>query len=234
MNKSVAIHQPYLFPYIGYFQLINAADLFVLADSVNYIKGGWINRNRILVGGKEFIITMPLHKASQNKLIEEIDLKNDPEWNEKILKTISINYRKAPFYDIVFPLIQDVINSGISKVSDYNFHCIKSISDYLGIETEFKLMSKNYDVTDKKKEEIIFEVCTAENTGKYLNAVGGMELYTKEQFWQKDIELSFIKPNFRKYRQYGDEFIAGLSIIDVMMFNSQAEIADMLTDFEVI
>ena len=103
---KIAIMQPYFFPYLGYWQLMNIVDKFVIYDDVNYIKRGWINRNRILVEGKPFYIHVPVMKASQNKIINEMEVFVDSSLRKKELKTIELAYKKAPFFDSVYPLIK--------------------------------------------------------------------------------------------------------------------------------
>lgn len=102
---KIAVMQPYLFPYIGYFQLLNAVDMFVVFDDVNFIKKGWINRNNILVNRQKYLFTVPLKDASQNKLIKEVQIADDG-WQEKFLKTVAQSYKKAEFFDEAFALIE--------------------------------------------------------------------------------------------------------------------------------
>ncbi|HEY0111260.1 MAG TPA: WbqC family protein, partial [Fibrella sp.] len=124
---TLAIMQPYVLPYIGYIQLMNTVDTFVFYDDVAFINRGWVNRNRLLVNGKEYLFTIPLKEASQNKTIREIELANDPKWRGKLLKTIEQSYRKAPQYTVVMPMTERIINfqaenrSAVS-VADYIFH----------------------------------------------------------------------------------------------------------------
>ena len=112
---KVAIMQPYFFPYIGYFQLINLVDVFVVYDDVNYIKKGWINRNNILINKKSFLFSLPLQNMSQNKLINEIFLVEDTNWRISLLNTIQITYKNAPYFDEVYSLIEEIISYKINQ-----------------------------------------------------------------------------------------------------------------------
>ena len=131
---TLAIMQPYFFPYIGYWQLINAADTFVIYDDVNFIKKGYINRNSILLSGRPHVFTLKLIGASQNKLINEIEVGDN---SRKILKTIEMSYKKSPYFHIVFPIIKDILNNKEKKLAKFLGYSIKRISEYLEIDTRF-------------------------------------------------------------------------------------------------
>ncbi|MFT5214586.1 MAG: hypothetical protein ACI9WV_002317, partial [Patiriisocius sp.] len=138
---KIAIMQPYLFPYIGYFQMINAVDHFVFYDDVNFINRGWINRNRILVNGKDTFITVPLIKASQNKKINEINLFFDEKMKKKMILTIELAYKKAPYYNQVIEIIKKIVNADISNIGEYAANSIITLCNYLKIETSFSYSS---------------------------------------------------------------------------------------------
>ena len=168
---KLAIMQPYIFPYIGYFQLIKAVDKFVLYDDVNFINRGWINRNRILVNGTDSMFTIPLKDASQNKLINEIDVNWDDNWKSKFLKTIEQSYKKAPFYENVLPIIKktiDVQEVQFSKIVENN---LRLTCDYLDIRTEVISSSTVYQNTDKKAQKRILDICLQEKANHYINFV---------------------------------------------------------------
>jgi dipeptide/tripeptide permease len=223
--------QPYFFPYIGYFQLINAVDKFVIYDDVNFIKGGWINRNRILFNGEPLLINIQMQGASSFKKINEIKTGKN---KEKILSTITHSYRKAPFYDEVYPLVFDIINYNEDNLALYISNSIKDISKYLFIETDFILSSEIKKDNDLKAQEKILSICKLLCASKYYNAFGGQELYNKDEFAANNIDLKFIKSKLTAYKQFNNEFIQCLSIIDVMMFNSKAEIKEMLNQYEFV
>ena len=140
---KVAIMQPYFFPYIGYFQLIDSADIFVFYDDVNYIKRGWINRNRLLVNGKEKFFTIELSKQSQNKLINETEILADTKSFDELLKMIRLNYNRAPNFKATYSLIEYILRRPYKSISELAISSVTSISDYLSIDTEFKISSKS-------------------------------------------------------------------------------------------
>ena len=232
---KIAIMQPYLFPYIGYFQMINAVDTFVFYDDVNFIKRGWVNRNKILVNGNEKLFTIPLIDASQNKLINEIEINSNNKELNKLLNTISQNYKKAPHFEQVFPLIKGFLNLKQRFISEMAVDSIKEISKYLKIDTEFILSSEKFSETrGDEKEERLVSICQSLNASEYINAIGGAELYSKNTFFDNGIKLNFIQSNKITYNQYRNDFVPWLSIIDVLMFNSKIEINSMLNDYKLL
>lgn len=224
--------QPYFFPYIGYFQLINAVDKFIFYDDVNYINKGWINRNRILVNGKPTYITIDLSEASQNKLINEILFIDN---RKKISKSIMMAYKKAPYFNEIWPLIEDINNYPVKHISELAIFSIIKIAKYLDINTIFEQSSVLYSETKGlEKAERLKRICKINNALNYINPIGGIDLYGKDDFKISGIELQFIKSNNINYLQFSNEHIPWLSIIDVLMHNSVTEIQVMLNDFELI
>ena len=230
----LGIMQPYFMPYIGYLQLMNAVDKFVVYDDVNYINKGWINRNRILVNGQEHLFTIPLQDASQNKLINEISLSKDPKWRGKFLKTLEQAYKKAPFYFSAFAVTEKIINLDAEKVSDWICSSLWVLRDYLGMQVKIVPSSSIYQNTHLKAQERILDICKQENASHYINPIGGTELYDKNIFEQTDIQLSFIKSKSIEYPQFKNEFVPWLSIIDIMMFNDVATIQGFLNEYELV
>lgn len=223
--------QPYFFPYIGYFQLINAVDKFILYDDVNYIKKGWINRNRILLNNKEYLFTVPLLKASQNKFINEIEISQDVKWKSKLIKTVETSYRGAPAFDNVFPLINDIIENKEINLSGYIFYSLKKMCSYFDIKTQIVKTSKIYAAENLKGQDKIIKICIAENAGCYVNPIGGTEIYEQRKFNEKHLLLYFLKSGEIIYKQFKNIFIPWLSIIDVMMFNEQKVISEFLNKY---
>ena len=226
--------QPYLFPYIGYFQLINAVDKFVLFDDVNYINKGWINRNNILMNGRAHLFTFPLKEASQNKLICQIELMNDRNWKDKFLKTISQSYKKSEYYSDVFPVITEILNFESVNLSDYIYNSITKINNYLGIGTEIVKSSAKYNNCSLKAQNRIINICEQELAVTYINPIGGVDLYDKKMFAESGIDLFFLKTNSIEYKQYDNGFVPWLSIIDILMFNSRVEARALLNEYELI
>ena len=228
---KIGIMQPYLFPYIGYFQLINAVDKFVLLDDVNYINRGWINRNRILVNGEAQLLTIPLQDASQNKLIKDIDIHFDIHWKEKLLKTIAFSYKKAPYFNEVFPMIEAIIGYEEHNLSLYIHNSLIQICEYVGIITMIEPSSSKYLNGHLKADDKIIDICVQEKALHYINPIGGTELYDELKFLNFEIKLNFIKSEMIYYKQFKNDFVPWLSILDVLMFNSKLQTNEMLTKF---
>lgn len=230
----LGIMQPYFLPYIGYFQLINAVDKFVILDDVNYINRGWINRNRILVNGQEQLMTIPLVEASQNKHISEIKLVSDLKWKSKLLKTIEFNYKKAPCFKEVYPIIESIIMFEELNLSSYIYNSLLQICHYLDIHTVIETTSSKYENGHLKAAEKILDICLQEKAQIYINPIGGIELYDKLMFEKKEIQLNFFQTEKIEYKQFNNEFVPWLSMLDVLMFNSIDEINVMLDNYELI
>ena len=190
---KIGIMQPYFFPYIGYWQLINAVDKYVIYDDVNYIKGGWINRNRILINDKPSFINLKMNGSSPNKLIKEIHVSNDNRWKNKLLKSIELSYRKAPFFEMSFPIIEEIINHDEVNLSLYLENLIKRIAEYLEMNTEFVLSSNIEKDNSLKGQDKVIEICKSLGAKEYYNAIGGVELYSAENFNSYGIELRFLR-----------------------------------------
>jgi len=228
---KLAIMQPYFLPYIGYFQLIKAVNLFIIYDDVQFIKGGWINRNYILSNRNKSMFNLILKGASVNKLINEISVQTD---QNKLLKTIYHSYKKAPYFEFVYPLIENILDFEDKNLAKFIGNSIIHICNYLKIDTEIIYSSSMEKNDELKGQEKIIHICKLLNADTYINAIGGQDLYDKEAFKQSYIDLKFIKNNFTTYTQFKNEFIPGLSILDVMMFNSVEEINKMLDNYELL
>jgi hypothetical protein len=223
--------QPYLFPYIGYYQLLNCVETYIVYDDVNYIKSGWINRNYMLANGQKALFTLSLKKASPNKLINEIEIGNN---HKKLLKTIAQTYSKSPFYSDIFPLIEKLFTSNEKKLSFFLLKSLEIVIDYLNIKTNILLSSSLKKNTDLKGQDKVIDICQCLGADSYINAIGGMKLYSKEKFLKEGIDLSFLKTFDIYYQQYKNEFIKNLSMIDVLMFNSPEDIKKYLHMFELV
>ena len=231
---KLGIMQPYFLPYIGYWQLINAVDKYVVYDDVNFIKGGWINRNRILLNGEVKYINIPMLGASSNKLINEIGVNHDSQIMKKTLKMFASAYEKAPYYKQGYELFNEILNCEEEILSEYILNSMKVICRYLDIDTELILSSDiNKDCTLKAQDKVL-HICQLLHATEYYNAVGGQTLYSFEKFRERDIALNFLKTDEICYNQFGGMTQSNLSIIDVIMFNSKDEISEMLNKYSLI
>lgn len=231
---NLAIMQPYFLPYIGYWQLVNAVDTFVLLDDVSFIKKGYINRNSILLNGKSHLFTIPIEKISQNKLIKDTKLKFNNKDKENFLKTIIMGYKKAPYFSYVYPILEDIIFNDDNDLTSYIKYSIDKVNSYLDIKTEILISSQINKNNTLKSQDRIIEINKLLNASHYINAIGGQNLYDKTVFKQNGIELNFIKTKPYNYVQYDKNFVSALSIIDVLMFNSKDEVQVMLDDYILI
>lgn len=215
----LAIMQPYFFPYIGYFQLIAAVDLFVIYDNIKYTKKGWINRNRMLQNGQDAMFTLPLKADSDSLDICQRELAAGFN-KEKLIRQLSGNYRRAPYYVQTFPLIEEIIHYEDSNLFRFLQHSIARTRQHLGISTKIGVSSNiaiDHALTNQDK---VIALCVAVGATSYLNPIGGKELYSKSAFADAGINLEFIQSKPFEYAQYDQQFVPWLSIIDVMMFNS--------------
>ncbi len=231
---TIGIMQPYIFPYIGYFQLINSVDKFIIYDDVAYINKGWINRNNILINGKASMFTLPLINASQNRLIKEIEIDNPEAWSKKFFKTIEQSYKKAPFYQETLAILTQVFQSDPANVAELCTTSLKITCQYLGIKTEIVDSSVIYNNQHLKAQERILDICIQEKADHYINPIGGMAIYDKQLFADNKILLNFIKSKPVQYKQFSNEFVPWLSMIDLLMFCSVEAIHEYLKEFELV
>lgn len=228
---KIAVMQPYLFPYIGYFQLIMPSDIFVIYDDVNFIKRGYINRNNILSNGSAQRFTIPVINGSQNSLIKDVAYHEDVK---KIITAFQHAYSKAPFFNDIFPIIEDILNYPERDVPSLCKYSYERIFDYLEINKKVIYSSSlDYDRTQTADQKLV-SICKLLDGTTYINSPGGRELYNKSMFEPSGIELNFIEPSIEKYTQYGaKEFIPYLSIIDILMNNDKSEVVRLVSTFRV-
>lgn len=226
---KLAIMQPYFMPYIGYFQLINAVDVFVVYDNIQFTKKGWFHRNRILVNGKDKMFSVPLKKDSDYLDVAQRELADSFEnESKKIIRKIQDSYRKAPYYKEVMPLVEECFQRGSGNLFDFIHTSLKLLTQFLQIDTKI-IISSSIDIDHTlKSQDKVLAICKKLNADIYINAIGGQDLYVAEAFRTKGIELRFTKTKPVKYKQFDNEFVLSLSIIDVMMFNSKENIKNYL------
>lgn len=230
----VGIMQPYFFPYLGYWQLVNAVDKFVILDDVNYIMRGYINRNSILVNGKPHKFSLSIDKPSQNKLINETQLLFPVKERRKLLKTIEMAYHKAICFSDVFPIIENAIMYSNNDLVDFIKNSITLTVEYLGIDTEILVSSEIIKDESKKSQDRIIEINMQLGSDTYINPIGGQSLYNRDDFKQLGIDLYFIEMQTYEYKQFNNDFVPNLSFIDIMMFNTKETIAEMLESYKLI
>lgn len=232
--KTVAVMQPYFFPYLGYWQLIHAVERFVIYDDVNYISRGWINRNRILSNGEPAYITMPLYQSSRNKRICETLLQPSVYWRSKLVKMVENTYRRAPYFGEVFPVIEKLIRCEAQNLADYLAYQLRELAVFMGVKTEFVITSRSYENNDLCGQERVIDICKREGAGTYINPQGGQALYDRKSFCNAGIDLCFIVMRPLPYKQRASAFVPYLSIIDVLMCNSPEKVAKMLEEYDLL
>ena len=235
MEKRVAIMQPYFLPYIGYFHLVNSVDEFVIYDNIQYTKKGWINRNRILVNGSAKTITLPLKKGSDYLDVGDRYLASSWEQDrEKLLNIIKQSYQKAPYFNTVYPLIQECINVSETNLFKFILNTLNKLNSYLDISTKITTSSTlNIDHSLKSQSKVV-AICRELNASTYINAIGGQGLYKVQDFKDEGLALKFVKSPPLLYKQYKNEFIPWLSVLDVVMFNEKQAIIDYTNDYTLI
>lgn len=254
---KLAIMQPYFFPYVGYFQAIHAVDKYILYENLDYITEGWMHRNRILVKNQNPIyINAHIVGKSSNKKIKEIELVQNNSWKKKTLNSISLNYRGSNFYDETFALIEPLILNDPKYLFEFNANIIKKISIYLDLKTQIISSNKNLEqlehdlnTIDKndysifpelkktmpiKKVARVLKICEIEKATVFINAIGGMELYTKDEFKKYNIDLFFIETKPYSYKQFSNNYFPHLSIIDVLMHNGKTGTMEILKNYNLI
>ena len=228
---TLGIMQPYFMPYIGYWQLMAAVDTYVVYDDVNYIKGGWVSRNNILLHGKKHMFTITLNGASPNKLFNEITIKDD---FKKFSRLIESAYRKAPYYAEVSALLEKIYSYEDKSLGAFMMNSFQVVLDYLEIDTKLVLSSTIEKDNDLRGKEKVKYICHLLGADTYYNAIGGQELYDKNDFKADGIDLHFVKTELSPYPQLNNEFVPGLSMIDVLMFNHPIEVKQLLTNYKLV
>lgn len=227
--------QPYFLPYIGYFQLIEAVDEFIVYDNIQFSKKGWFHRNRMLQNGKDEFFSLSLKKDSDYLDVNQRQLSDS--WHadgEKLLRKIKENYRKAPYFADIYPLIEKIFSFEDKNLFNFLLNSILEICRLLEIKTKITVSSNlEIDHTLKSQDKVI-ALTKAAGGSTYLNPIGGLELYNPKAFEEENITLQFHKARPFSYPQFNQEFVAWLSILDLLMFNSVDEIKVWLKEFDTV
>lgn len=234
---KVGIMQPYFLPYLGYWQLMNAVDVYVVYDNIEFTKKGWIRRNRILSGGTDKLFTLPLKKDSDYLDIRERFLADTQgDFRKSLISLVENSYKKAPEFGNAFPVIKDIIECGNNNLFEYIYYSIQKIREYLGIKSRLVISSTlDIDWSLKGKDKVL-AICKCLGANEYYNAINGVPLYEpyRDKFAREGVGLHFLQMGDVFYQQFKNEFVPSLSIVDVMMFNSKEEISTLLNYYELI
>lgn len=228
---TLGIMQPYFMPYIGYWQLMAAVDAYVVYDDVNYIKGGWVSRNRILMDGKPHLFTITLNGASPNKLFNEIDVRDNFVKFRKMLQNC---YAKAPYFSNTMQLMEQVYSCEQRDLGHFMLHQFQMVLDYLQCDTKLILSSELTKDNTLRGAEKVKHICKLLGADTYYNAIGGRELYDKSDFAVQGVDLKFVQTLSVQYKQFNDKFQPNLSLIDVLMFNSREEVQQLLNQYKLV
>lgn len=232
----IAVMQPYLFPYLGYFQLLGAVDRFVLFDDVNFIKKGWINRNRILLGGEPHTFTVPLQDVSQNRSIRDHRISEEQAWAPKLLATIKRAYSAAPQFSEVFPALEDIFLQPTHSIADLAARSIRYVADRAKLPVLISSASDLHLGPELKGQERILAICAHQGAKCYINPASGAELYDTARFAERGMELRFLRMDGGiTYPQIGvSTHVPALSIIDPLMHCTPAELRDLLQRYSLL
>ena len=253
---KLAVFQPYFFPYLAYFQLISAVDKFILYDCLNYIRQGWVNRNRLLlVNGQPVYFVVPIKAQSSYSKICDILIDNQTNWRRKTCKQIEMNYRRSPFFEEVYPFVEKALTGKEDRLTDLNGATIRAVCAFLEIPTEIVTSDSEYEALeielgksesdaktfylrqqqlDDIKTIRVLEICRKEGAETYINASGGRNLYDKQVFARSGINLLFVRSLPYTYRQRSKEFFPDLSILDVLMNCGKMGTRQLLRNYELI
>jgi hypothetical protein len=230
---TLGVMQPYFLPYIGYWQLLAAVDRFVVYDNIQYTKQGWINRNRFLRNGASAYVTLPLKRGPAVLDVVERSLA-DGFAPSSLLNPLAAAYRRAPFFAETFPVIEQIIGAAPRNLFEYLHHGVTTLAAHLDIRTPVIVSSTVAIDHGLKAEEKVLALCGALGATRYINPIGGRELYSVAAFAGRGVELRFLQPRPAPYRQFGDPFVANLSIVDVLMFNSRDAVRRMLSEYDLL
>lgn len=235
---KLGIMQPYFFPYLGYFQLINLTDKWIVFDDVNYIKRGWMNRNRVLKPERKDwqYIRFPVKKFKRGTKIKDIEIKNDLKWKDKIFRQLEHYKNIAPYYANTIKIVENSLEIETKSLTKLNSHILKTVCDYLEIDFNYSISSnENYDYSQvEDADEWALEISKQEKANKYINPIGGKDFFDPKKYKKNNIDINFLEIENVRYSQKNNEFISNLSIIDILMFNSKKETKNMLTNYKLV
>jgi len=231
---KLALMQPYFFPYVGYFSLIKHCDRFVLFDTVQYIRGGWIERNRVLKTGEGWrYVSVPVERESMHTLINQAHIRHDPDWKDQIFRYLEHYKKKSPYYREVMALLDNTLDTSERSIARLNERSLRATCEYLGIQRDIQAFSKTGITINEpqKPGDWGLSVCRAVGANEYVNTYGAIELFDPEKYRAAGVPILFLKNNLKRYDQGRDTFEPGLSIIDVLMFNDPKAANELIDDY---
>jgi WbqC-like protein family len=227
----VAIMQPYLFPYLGYYQLAAAVDRWVFYDDAMFIKQGYINRNSLLVNGAAYRFSVPVRDQSSFRAINEHHA--IPPF-DRVLKTIAQAYAKAPGFPRAFPVVASVLDGRETNIARLAGASLHAVFDYLGIRIQSSWSSEIPGHQHLKGQDRVLAICKSMGASEYINAIGGLELYDEAAFASLGIRLRFHHMRPASYPQGDSPFVPNLSMIDVLMHNDPDKVINLLGECDLV
>ena len=228
---NVAIMQPYFLPYVGYFQLISAVDEFVVYDNIKYTKKGWINRNRYLLDGRAATFSVPIRKDPDYLDIAQRSLAADFD-RRKLLAQLREPYRKAPYFDPTYALLEQVVNVASTRLYDFLLEGLQLTCQHLSLSTRLRTASEIPADHSLRAQDRVIAIASRIGADRYINPIGGTDLYSKKCFAEAGIDLRFLQAGSIEYPQFGNPFVPWLSILDMLMFNGAERTRHLLSNYE--
>lgn len=231
--------QPYIFPYVGYFQLIGSVDKWVVFDDTQYLSKGWINRNRILhpdLKKKWQYFTIPVKKHSRESRIKDVEVNDGIDWRAEFIGKLTSYKKKAPYYTETVEFVENCISDDYATLSELIVSTLEKTCDYLAISFDYSVFSEMSVNTDNVKHagQWALEIADSMGASEYINPQGGCDIFKQDEFIDRGVGLHFLRSNLHPYVQRRGEFVEGLSIVDVMMWNDKNTIHEMLRDYEIV
>lgn len=228
--------QPYFLPYIGYFSLVKHTDKFILLDDVQYIRHGWIERNRILkqAGGWMYIKVPIIKNSGRETLIKNIQINNQRNWKGKILAQLQHYKRNASHYAAVIRILKSVFEIEYNSIVTLNKAALEAVCAYLGIKTQICVFSEmGLDIEKvNAPDEWALNICRAmDNVNEYWNSEGGISFFDTQKYTENEIDIQFIRMKEVQYSQKSLGFETNLSIIDLLMFNDVKNANQLIDEF---
>ncbi|MEM6469837.1 MAG: WbqC family protein [Planctomycetota bacterium] len=228
-SRRIAVMQPYFFPYIGYWQLLDAADVFVVYDNLKYTKKGWINRNRFLEHGVDRVFSIPLEADSDAKHIDQRHVSKSFD-RTKLLRRIKTAYRRAPHFESAFSIFSESVSFSRRNLFDFLHHSILRLAAELSFDVSIIPSSAIPIDHNKRSQDKVLDICKTLNATEYINPIGGTQLYAHEAFESIGVDLHFVHTTSIRYTQFKNEFVPWLSILDILMFNSLEQTSELIRE----
>lgn len=235
-TPAVAVMQPYVFPYLGYFSLVQACDDFVFYDDVQHVTRGWVHRNRILLNGAAHTFTVPLSGSSQNVRIDELHTHDFATFRRHFVRQLECAYRRAPCFATTMELVLDVLDLNDPGIAELAMRSVERVSAAIGLERRFLRASRDFAATRSAgRAERLVAITRRLGRRRYVNAPGGMALYDKADFEHEGLTLQFVQPRLPAYPQLGGRpFVPGLSVIDALMHNPPEHVAELVAAYDLL